>query len=79
MSKPLSLKLRDDVYRETEEVLCRTRRSRNAYFNDAIHLYNQLCKRRLLKRRLARESRLVAADSMEVLEEFEALEDALPE
>lgn len=36
---------------------------------------NQLRNRRLLRRRLTRESRLVAANSMHVLEEFEAIED----
>lgn len=79
MSKALSLKLRDKVFREAEEVLRRSRRPRNAYFNEAINLYNKLWKRKLLKKALAVESALVADDSLEVLEAFEQIEDKLPE
>jgi hypothetical protein len=79
MSKPLSLKLQDRVYEEAEEILRKSRKTRNAYFNEAINLYNKLWKRKLLKRALAAESALVAADSMELLETFERLEDELAE
>jgi len=79
MSKPLSLKLQDRVYEEAEEILRKSRKARNAYFNEAINLYNKLWKRKLLKRALAAESVLVAADSMELLETFERLEDELAE
>ncbi len=75
MSKVLSLKLQDKVFRETEEILRKSRKARNAYFNEAIDLYNKLQKRKLLKHQLARESALVAADSLEVLKAFERLED----
>lgn len=79
MSKLLSLKLQDGVYEETEEILRKSRKARNAYFNEAINLYNKLWKRKILKRELAKESALVAADSLEVLEAFERLEDNLGE
>jgi hypothetical protein len=79
MSKVLSLKLQEQVYEEAEEILRSRRTARNAYFNEAIHFYNKLWKRKLLKRELARESALVAADSLEVLEAFERLEDELRE
>lgn len=79
MSKLLSLKLQDRVYEEAEEILRTSRKARNAYFNEAINLYNKLWKRKLLKRALAEESALVAADSMELLETFERLEDELGE
>ena len=79
MSKVLSLKLQEKVYEEAEEILRQSRRARNAYFNEAIHFYNTLWKRKLLKKSLARESALVAADSLEVLEVFERLEDELGE
>lgn len=71
MSKLLSLKLRDDVLREAEQIVRKCGQSRNAYFNDAIQFYNKLWARKLLKKRLRTESALVAADSMEVLEAFE--------
>lgn len=79
MSKSLSLKLKDEVFREVEEILRQSRKPRNAYFNEAINLYNKLWKRRLLKKTLAKESSLVAADSLETLEVFEQLEDRLGE
>ncbi|MDA2923633.1 hypothetical protein MYX65_03080 [Acidobacteria bacterium AH-259-L09] len=75
MSKVLSLKLRDEIFREAEEIVNEGHRSRNAYFNEAIHFYNKLWKRKLLKQAIAKESALVAQDSMEVLETFEQLED----
>ena len=79
MSKMLSLKLQDGVYEETEEILRKSRKARNAYFNEAINLYNKLWRRKLLKRELTKESALVSADSLEVLEVFERLEDTLSE
>jgi len=77
MSKNLSLKLQDEVFEETERVLRRVKRTRNAYINEAIHFYNKLIARRLLKNKLVRESNIVAADSMAVLEEFEKFEEGL--
>ena len=78
MSKNLSLKVQDEIFEETERVLKKVKRPRNAYINEAIHFYNKLIARRLLKNRLARESNIVAADSMVVLEEFEKFEEDLP-
>jgi hypothetical protein len=77
MSKPLSLKLRDDVFIEAEEILRQNRKPRNTYFNEAINLYNKLWKRKLLKKALSEESALVKDESLFVLEEFEKLEDEL--
>lgn len=78
MSKNLSLKLQDEIFEETEQVLRKVKRPRNAYINEAIHFYNKLMSRRLIKNRLIRESNIVAADSMAVLEEFENFEEGLP-
>jgi len=78
MSKNLSLKVQDEIFEETERVLKKVKRPRNAYINEAIHFYNKLIARRLLKNRLVRESNIVAADSMAVLEEFEKFEEDLP-
>jgi len=76
MSKVLSVKLRDDIFRDAERVRTRTRKARNAYINDAVLLYNTLWRRRYLKRQLHVESALVAAESQRVVEEFERLEDS---
>ena len=78
MSKNVSLKLQTEIFEETERVLKRVKRPRNAYINDAIHFYNKLIARKLLKNKLVRESNIVAADSMAVLEEFEQFEESLP-
>jgi len=78
LSKILSLKVQDEIFEETERVLKKVKRPRNAYINEAIHFYNKLIARRLLKNRLVRESNIVAADSMVVLEEFEKFEEDLP-
>lgn len=79
MAKVLSLKLREDVFLEAEDILRKNRRSRNAYFNEAIHFYNKVWKRKLLKKALVTESKLVTDDSMAVLEVFEKIEDGLGE
>jgi len=78
MSKNLSLKLQDEIFEETEQVLRKVRRPRNSYINEAVHFYNKLVARRLLKDRLIKESKLVATDSMTVLEEFEKFEESFP-
>jgi hypothetical protein len=77
MSKNLSLKLQDGIFKETEQVLKKVKRPRNAYINEAVHFYNRLMARRLLKNKLMRESNIVAADSMSVLEEFEKFEESI--
>ena len=77
--KLLSLKLRDEVFREVEDVLHTIKIPRNAYINHALIFYNQLHKRKLRQRQIHRESQAVRAESLAVLKEFERLEDALPE
>ena len=77
MSKSLSLKLQDEIFQDTEDVLHHLRKSRNAYLNEAVNFYNHLWRREFLTETLLRESAMVAADSLEVLEVFEQLEDEL--
>ena len=76
--KTLSLKLDDDIFKEAEEMTAKLKQTRNRYINEAVQVYNKFNKRRLLKKRLQKESRLVAADSMAVLKEFEQLMDEDP-
>ncbi len=78
MSKNLSLKLQDEIFVETQRVLKKVKRPRNAYINEAIHFYNKLFARRILKSQLLKESAMVAKDSIAVLEEFEKFEESLP-
>lgn len=77
MSKNLSLKLQDEIFEETEQVLRKVKQPRNAYINEAIHFYNKVIARRLLKSKLLKESNIVAANSMVLLEEFERFEENL--
>jgi hypothetical protein len=73
--KNLSLKLEDDIFRDTEKIVSKIKKNRNRYINEAIEFYNRLHKRRLLSRQLSKESKIVSANSLEVLAEFEKLSD----
>ena len=75
--KTLSLKLDDSVFEETEKVVSELKLPRNRYINEALTLYNQFNKRRVLKKKLSKESRLVHLSSAEVLAEFEKLADEI--
>lgn len=79
MSKILSLKMPDEVFREMEKTVRALKKPRNAYINEAVAHFNRLHRRRLLGEILARESALVAEESMRVLAEFEALNDPIIE
>ncbi|HRI59603.1 MAG TPA: hypothetical protein PK228_07765 [Saprospiraceae bacterium] len=73
----LSLKLQDGIFMETEAILARVKKSRNAYINEALEYYNALQKRRLLALELEAEAKLAAESSQEVLQEMEQLEDEI--
>ena len=73
--KTLSLKLDDDIFNEAEELTSKLKLARNRYINEAVNIYNQYNKRKLIKKQLQKESKLTSDDSMEVLREFEKLID----
>ena len=73
--KTLSLKLEDNIFQETEDVLSKVKKSRNRYINEAVDYYNRINKRNLISKKLAKESKLVKKESMLVLTEFESLHD----
>lgn len=72
MSKVLSLKLREDIFHDAESVVKKMHIPRNTYINQAVEFYTKLHRRSLLAKQLTRESKLVAADSIAILKEFEA-------
>ncbi len=74
--KTLSLKLDDTIFEETEKMTSKLHLARNRYINEALSVYNLFNKRRLLKKQLGKESKLVSKDSMDILAEFEKLIDA---
>ena len=75
--KSISLKLQEQILRETENLLEHLKTSRNKYINEAIEYYNQYRKRKLIEEQLVKASKLVSDDSMEILGEFESLEDEI--
>lgn len=76
--KVLSLKLKEDVFKGVESVVKKIRISRNAYINEALAFYNKLNKRKLLRKKLTKESKAAQATSLEVLHEMEMLGDNTP-
>ena len=79
MAKVLSLKMRDDVFNDAEDVVKELGIPRNTYINRAVAFYTRIQKRKSLAKQMQRASELVAANSMEVLREFEAFEEELHE
>lgn len=73
--KTLSLKLDDATFDEAEEITAQLKLARNRYINEAVSIYNQFNKRKLLKSQLAKESKIVSKDSLAVLQEFEKFVD----
>jgi hypothetical protein len=73
--KTLSLKLDEIVYEETEKLLENIKKPRNRYINEALHYYNQIQKKNIISEQLMKDSKLVSDESMNVLNEFEKLED----
>ena len=73
--KVLSLKLKEDIFEEVERVVHRMHMPRNAYINEALSFFNQLNRRKLLKKQLAKESRAVRGSSLEMLRVFERMEE----
>lgn len=69
--KSLTLKIDDKVFDEAEEIIVALNLSRNRYFNEAVKMYNLFNRRQLLKKKLAKESKLTATGSIQILNEFE--------
>jgi hypothetical protein len=72
--KPVSLKIDDSIFVETEKFLSEIKNPRNGYTNDAHDYYNRLQKRAILEKKLKKESDLVKTDSMAVLKDFEEID-----
>ncbi len=71
--KNLSLKLKEEIYRDTEKVVKKLNIPRNSYINKAVDFYNKVNTKNMLRKKLFEESLLVSADSMQVLKEFEKI------
>ncbi len=75
--KVLSLKLKDEIFEEAENMIKQIKISRNAYINEAVELYNKLNRRKNLMKQFRKESKLVRDNSMAVLKEMELLDPHL--
>ena len=73
--KNLSLKMDDVIFNETEKIIGKMNKNRNRYINEAVEFYNLLQKRRIISHQLQKDSKIVQAESMKVLDEFEKLQD----
>ena len=72
--KTVSLKIDDSIFGETESIIALMKKPRNRYINEALDYYNKVQKRKILERKLQKESLLVKNNSMSVLKEFESIE-----
>ena len=74
--KTVSLKIDDSIFGETEKILSRIKKPRNRYINEAIDFYNKLQHRKIIEKKLRKESDIVKKDSMSVLKDFEEIDYA---
>jgi len=75
--KSVSLQLDELIFEETEGIRLNCHKPRNKYINEALSYYNRIQKRLLLEETLKYESKAVSASSLEVLKEFEEIDEAL--
>ncbi len=73
--KVLSLKLKNEIFEDAEKLIKKIKTKRNTYINDALDFYNKINERKLKREALHRASKIVRLDSLEVLHEFEKLDD----
>lgn len=74
--KTVSLKIDDSVFGETEKILSQIKKPRNRYINEALEYYNKAQRKKILEKKLRKESELVKSDSMSVLKDFEEIDYA---
>jgi len=76
--KSISLKIQEPILLDADNMSSQLETSRNKYINEAIAFYNKHQKRELLKAQIAFEAKIIMDESMEVLHEFEQLNDEIP-
>ncbi len=76
--KSISLKIQEPILFDADNMSSQLETSRNKYINEAIAFYNKHQKRELLKAQIAFEAKIIMDESMEVLHEFEQLNDEIP-
>ena len=71
MSKAISLKIEDQIFDKTEELISGLKISRNKYINDSLENYNRMKKMEKVNALLVKASILVRDNSIEVMQDFE--------
>jgi len=71
--KTLSLKPDDQIFKDTEMVITKINKTRNRYINEAVDYYNRFNNRKIIAKKLAKESSLIQEESLAVLAEFERI------
>lgn len=71
MSKAISLKIEDQIFDKTEELISELKISRNKYINDAQESYNRMEEMEKVTALLVKASILVRDNSIEVMQDFE--------
>lgn len=68
--KSILLKLDDELFNKTEDLVKETKLSRNSYIKKAVEVYNKLLERKKLEKQFAYESMLVREESMAINQEI---------
>ena len=71
--KTLSLKLDENIFHETEEILKEKKVARNRYINEALEFYNKFQKRKKLAAEFQKATGLTKESSLELIAEFDTL------
>jgi len=72
--KTISLNIDDPIFRETEKILSEMKIPRNRYINEALDYFNKYQSRKILEKKLLKESGNVGEESMNVLKDFEDID-----
>ncbi|MEQ8554063.1 MAG: hypothetical protein RIC06_13935 [Cyclobacteriaceae bacterium] len=72
--KTVSLKIDDSIFDETERILERVKKPRNRYINEALDFYNKIQRKKMLEKKLRKESGIVQSESMKMLRDFEEID-----
>lgn len=75
MSKLISVKMDENILKETDDMVKKLGISRNKYVNEAVAEYTRAKKKADIEAQIKNEIEVIRESSMEVLKEFEALED----
>jgi len=74
--KTVSFKIKGSIFEETEKLLLQLKKPWNNYINEALDYYNSFQKQSILEKNLNKESDLVKADLLNILEDFEGIDYA---